>query len=144
MGPRAIGSEINGWEIKSRLIRSANWVFDAETRWKRRRRGRRFVSAATCNCSKSELGPKNGFQRTHDPISVCFRNRSSDTSRISFKQRLQPRNLEIIERCLETLGPVRRASIQVDGEVAGNFLGSEHRFERVSNGTASSVVSDCA
>jgi hypothetical protein len=42
----AIGSEINGREIKSRLIR-ANWVFDAETRRKRGRRGRRFVSAAT-------------------------------------------------------------------------------------------------
>jgi hypothetical protein len=42
----AIGSAINGWEIKSRLIR-ANWVFDAETRRKRGRRGRRFVSAAT-------------------------------------------------------------------------------------------------
>ena len=140
----AVGSEINGRQMKGRLIRSAAWVFAAETRFERRGRRRRFGRAATCKCSNRELGPKNDFTEPMILSAIRIRDRSPDTNGISFKHRLRPRGLEIIQRCLEILRPARLANMLVHGEFAGDFIGSEHRLERVGDRGASSVVSDSA
>src|SRR6202011_3640542 len=109
-------------------------------RWRRRR----FRRAAPCQSSNRELGPENGFHRTYDPVAIRIRDRSPDTNGISFKYRLRPRGLEIIEHCLEIHRPARLAGMLVLGEIAGDFIGSEHRLERVGDCGARSVVSDRA
>ena len=44
----------------------------------------------------------------------------------------------IFQRCLEILRPAGLASMLVHGEIAGDFIGSEHRLERVDDCGASS------